>query len=146
MTNISNTPARDLEDALRITPREAADAADRYHALKQANYVTSDGDVLTAAEYKRETDQLNAYLKKYLDENQGEPFHVEGVGTLRLQVRSTDVYDITALDDMAFARSRELGALQINAAVMKDAIKRGMITGVRSYPVTTSTALVIDTK
>lgn len=130
-----------------ISPKEAAIAARRYSQLKSVRYVTADGEILSADELKRETEYLNALLKRAIEEHG--PLDVEGVGLLKIQERSGGMaYDLEALyahDLPTFVRMLEKGCLSVNAKVLAEQVKAGNIaTAPKGMALAGTPALIIE--
>ena len=96
----------------------------RYRELKQL-----------IADAQQEADTLNGYLKDYIRET-GEIIECEGLLPLRLKRRSVGIkWDSAAIakiqEDSPFLweRLRELGAVSLKAAVMREAVKNGQLMG-----------------
>ena len=109
-----------------MTPRQAADKAARYYALKTGvRYVLpATGETFSEAEIERETkalrDELMAYIEDVL---QGDPIMVEGQPDLMRQHPETEDVDVPAIFDHApdvFAALLAARQLKVNA---KDARK-----------------------
>jgi len=124
-----------INDAMLPTAKEAADYAARYHALKNAKYITADGDVLTKFDYEKECEYLNARLKQYIERNGS--LYVEGIGEHVIQQRSGPwVWDVKALreaDPQTFDRAVELGALTFSTSVADALEKAGQLTMFRQF-------------
>ena len=127
----TNDPAfvaasQELADELQMTPRQAADKAARYYALKTGvRYVLpATGETFSEAEIERELKDLNAELKAYIEDVLGgEPIVVEGQPDLLRQHPETEDVDVPALYDQApdvFAALLVARQLKVNA---KDARK-----------------------
>lgn len=151
MTNEVREASQALADELdAITPKQAADAAARYAVLKDAEYITSDGDRVTQARYKAECDHLNEIIKRFI-EREGGPLFLEGIGEFKLQERSAGKqYDVGAFfyaDPEAFRRLVDMGCLKVDEKVLKAQVDAGNIAVVPPFTVLKGTAaLVIDRK
>ena len=128
-----------------LSPKLAANALSRYAALKNANYVTADGDVLPPKEYDLEVARLRDLLMHYI-ETTGEDLHVEGIGTARIQGRRNTSYDVPAIHNLApelFALLLEFDALKVDSTKAKAHSER--LTGLKRWEIPGVTpALVID--
>lgn len=138
--------SRELNDALALTPSQAASHAVRYVALKDSNRITADGDVLTEKEYDGEVSALRAMLMDYIERN--EPIAIEGVGLLRIQPRRNTSYDLAAIakhDPALFARLLELGCLTVNNALAGQQAKAGNLMGLSKWAINGETpALIVE--
>lgn len=117
-----------LAEVIEPTPKDAAEWAARYEALRQARRITADGDVLTEAEYQRERDELNKALKEYIDRNGA--LDVEGVGELFVLESHDTSHDLAAIRRDRpewIERAWDQAILTINEAALKAQMKAGQI-------------------
>lgn len=98
-------------DPFTPSAKDAAEWGARLALLRGAKYLTDDGEVLTAQEYKRESESLSAALRQYI-ERHGD-FDVEGVGRLYLQDRRSVSYDVKAIAENERAHFEELVELDV---------------------------------
>lgn len=95
----------ELAEATQLKPHEAANMAARYFELKNktVRLVTTTGEKLTEGAWKKETDDLNAvlrgYIERYGQDNKGRymTVSVEGQPDLELTPRGKDEIDASAL-------------------------------------------------
>jgi hypothetical protein len=131
------TISEEINEAMLPTAKEAAQMVSRLAALKAASFITTDGDVLTATDFKRESEYLTAMLKNYIEVHG--PIYVEGVGEQQLQPRSGPyTWDVKALaehDPATFKRLLDHGALTINTPVADALEKAGQVSMFRQYGV-----------
>ena len=122
----------ELADAMSPSAKDAADWAASYRRYQNpACLVLADGEQVSPKDAKKELDALNHALKSYLLANNLESgFEVEGLGTLALQLPSTEKVDLISLhqhNPRAFFRLLELGCLTVDGASMKAQQKLGNI-------------------
>lgn len=120
-----------LADELRTSPSEAARYAARYHALKDARWVTADGDILSQTEYDNELLFLSKKLKEYIEEHG--PLEVEGKPDLYLEPRSDTKWDVQGMyhsDKLTFERMLMLGCFKGDNTIISQQRKAGnIVTG-----------------
>lgn len=138
----------EISDALQaVSPKQAADVAARYAAMKDYAYITADGDKLSPKDYDIELEYHHEVLKRYVEQHG--PLALEGIGTLRLQERRTAMtWDCKALaeNDMdTFMRLLELGCVTLDKRLADAQEKAGNVTSFQQYGHAGGTvALVID--
>ncbi len=139
--------SQELADALAPSPSAIAQMAAQYSQMKAARRVLPDGEIMSEKDYTDALDVLNKILKKYVE--QSGSFHVEGVGTVRLQDRATawnwDAKACAENDMKTFARLLEMGGVTFNTKVVEALEASGQITAVKQYGHRGGTsALIID--
>lgn len=121
MTPEVREASQTLVDALAPTPKDAADTFKRYADLKDARYLLPDGEILTAAQYRKECDDAANWLRDvWLPEHK--EIEVEGIGRLRLIDKTTTEYDLKAMaehDRPLFETLNDLACLKVNSAAAK---------------------------
>jgi hypothetical protein len=136
----------EFEEAGRLTHREAAAKAREYWLLKQAAWVTEDGEKLTQDAMSKQLRALNADIKAYI-EGSGEPLAVEGLPPLVLQQKSGETVDVKSLAEHSpatFARLLESNGFLPNMEVLKALEKANLIDNVPRMPVALTPSLVFD--
>lgn len=137
--------SEEFEEATRLTPKQAADLARQYWQLKQARWVTDDGEILTQDQMAKRTRQLNEQLKAHI-QREG-VLDVEGIPPLMVQERSTETIDILSLaeyDRATFDQLLHANGLLPNMEVVKGLERANLIGKVRRMPVGGTPALVFD--
>jgi len=169
--------SKEIEDRCVPTPREAADALARYARvhyaprlvadtrtvdalralLERDGHVDVDGigrlelSVPTDAAWKKEDQQLNEYVKYFLERDEEHALFVEGVGEARLQPRGTrtvDVAGIFASEPALFDELLQKGAVTLDMGVVDALMKAGQLPGMKRFihQGEGTPALVIDRK
>jgi hypothetical protein len=126
-----------LKEALELTHLEAVEKMERYHALKEAKFVTADGEILTSGELDRELTALNIELKGYI-ERTGEPLTREGLPDLVVQPRSTSWYRLPLMmqeDPAMLDFLMEHGLLTVKSDAKKLAATSPALMGLSKYEV-----------
>ena len=148
MKAVSEMTKQELSDAIMaISPKQAMEAAVQYAGMKRARYLLPDGEIMEPKDYDAALAELNATLKRWVE--QDGPLHVEGIGTFKLQDRSTAMtWDCKALaeNDMdTFMRLLELGCVTLDKRLADAQEKAGNVTSFRQYGHSgATTALIID--
>jgi hypothetical protein len=169
--------SKEIEDRCVPTPREAADALARYERVHYAprlvadrrtvealrNLAERDGHVdveglgrlelavPTDAAWKKADQQLNDYVKYFLERDEEHALFVEGVGEARLQPRDKRTVRIAAIfaeEPGLFDELLQKGALTVDLGVADALMKAGQLQGLSKFIVRGegTPALVIDRK
>lgn len=119
--------SQELADELKPDVKLAGELVSRWFALKDAKYVTADGDVITAKQMGDELEFLSKQLRPYIEEHG--PITVEGK-TLKLQPRADTKYDVIGMyerDRKEFDRWLSLGCFVGSSTIITAQKKAGTI-------------------
>ena len=137
---------------IELTPKQAADLAVRYDLLKNGlvSVDPATGERFTPDELERETKAINEKLKAYI-EHTGEPISVEGLPDLKLQSRSEDTLDLSALQEHEpdiFYLLVSANQLKVNVKKAREVLNPEQVMRFNKavIPGADATALVFDRK
>ena len=135
--------SQELADELEPSEGDILKLAERYCEFKDISVVVNaTGEVMSKTTHEQRLDAMGRALKQWI-ESHG-PIHLEGVGTLRLQERNSEVYDVDAIDEITFKRMKALHILRVDNKLLKEHAAKGDILAPKPMEITKSLALVIE--